>query len=76
MNINWKQKLSSRKFWSLLAAFIGAVLVFMNASPESVERVAAIIAAAGAVVGYMFAEANVDAGRVSDVVTNEQNKEE
>ena len=35
MKIDWKRKLSSRKFWAALAALVGAVAVFCGAG-ESV----------------------------------------
>ena len=44
--INWKQKLSSRKFWAALAGFVGAVAVVCGAGEsliaealETVEKI-------------------------------------
>lgn len=58
--INWKQKLSSRKFWSLILALIGAVLVALNVPDGSIEKITAIIGAFSAVIVYILAEAHVD----------------
>lgn len=59
MKIDWKRKLTSRKFWSLLAALAVAVLQGIVVD-DVVVRVTAIITAVGACIGYMFSEASVD----------------
>lgn len=61
--INWKQKLSSRKFWALLAALVTASLTGI-ATDSQIAHVIAIISAIGTCVAYMFAEAKVDAARI------------
>ena len=65
--INWKQKLSSRKFWALVVGFVSPLLLAFGVGESTVTQVAAIIAAGGAVVAYLFAEGMVDANR-TDVV--------
>lgn len=61
--IDWKLKLSSRKFWTLIVGFITPLLLAFGVSQNIVTQVAAIIAAAGAVVAYLFSEGMVDAAR-------------
>lgn len=61
--IDWRAKLSSRKFWTLIVGFITPLLLAFGVSQNIVTQVAAIIAAAGAVVAYLFAEGMVDASR-------------
>ena len=61
--IDWRAKLSSRKFWALIVGFITPLLLAFGVSQNIVTQVAAIIAAAGAVVAYLFAEGMVDASR-------------
>ncbi|MPN47855.1 hypothetical protein SDC9_195459 [bioreactor metagenome] len=58
--INWKRKLSSRKFWALLAALVTASLTGI-ATDSQIAHIIAIITSIGACVAYMFAEAKVDA---------------
>ena len=41
--INWKQKLSSRKFWAAVAGFVTAILVAFNVENGTVEQITAII---------------------------------
>ena len=47
MGIDWKRKLSSRKFWAALAGFVGAGAVFCDAGESMITEVTAIISAAG-----------------------------
>jgi len=67
---NWKTKLASRKFWALVAGFIGSMLVVFNIGDNDIAQITAVITAFGSVAVYMLAEASVDkarAGGDSDV---------
>lgn len=61
--IDWRAKLSSRKFWALVVGFVSPLLLAFGVGENTVTQVAAIIAAGGAVVAYLFAEGMVDASR-------------
>lgn len=63
--INWIQKLSSRKFWALLAGLAVAVMVLMGAPAESQTQVVSVIMALGSIAVYMWGEATVDAARLN-----------
>lgn len=58
--IDWKRKLSSRKFWALLAGLATSGMVLMNVSDNTAAQVAAVIGAFGSVAVYILAEAYVD----------------
>ena len=64
--INWKRKLSSRKFWALVAAVATSVFVLAGAGEESIVKVTGLITTVGAVIAYIFAEASVDAAQSED----------
>ena len=64
--IDWKRKLSSRKFWACFAALIGAVLVFFNMDSASIERIIALIGAFGTMITYILVEGDIDAKSVTD----------
>lgn len=66
MKINWKEKLSSRKFWALVAALVLSILVFFNASDNTVTQVGSIITAFGSVCVYTLAEVSVDRKRLEE----------
>jgi hypothetical protein len=60
MGIDWKRKLSSRKFWTALGALFAAVAVVCGAGESVITEVTAIISAAGVLVAYILGEAMVD----------------
>lgn len=78
MKIDWKSKLSSRKFWALVAGFVGSLLVAFNVSEGSISQVTAIITAFGSMAVYVLAEASVDKATAKnkgeDDSSNEKNK--
>lgn len=55
------RKLTSRKFWVALVAFITALLVAFNVDAGSVEQVTAIVMSFGSLIAYIFAEGWADA---------------
>ena len=61
--IDWKSKLSSRKFWSAVAGFISSVMYAFGAAETATARVVGVVTAAGVVCVYMLAEAITDAER-------------
>lgn len=75
MKINWKEKLSSRKFWALVAALVLSILVFFNASDNVVTQVGSIITAFGSVCVYTLAEASVDRKRIEEETYYEEENE-
>lgn len=60
--IDWKRKLSSRKFWALIAALLVSILTGL-VSDQVVNQITGIVSAVGACVVYMLAEAAVDKSR-------------
>lgn len=54
------RKLSSRKFWALLAALATSVLTASGAGDNTVLHVTGVIGAVGACVAYMLAEGIAD----------------
>ena len=61
--IDWKKKLTSRKFWMAVVAFITPLLLAVGVAQDDVTQVVAIIMAGADVVAYIIAEGLVDAGQ-------------
>ncbi len=61
MNINWKQKLTSRKFWAAVIGFITPVMLAFGMADETATQVAAIVMSGATVVSYIIGEGFVDA---------------
>lgn len=65
MKINWKQKLTSRKFWAAIIGFVTAILIAFGISDLSIEQVVAVISAAATLIAYIIGEGMVDAARIN-----------
>jgi uncharacterized membrane protein len=63
MSINWKQKLTSRKFWAAIVGFVTPMLLAFGMAEDNVTQIVAIIMAGADVVAYIIAEGLVDANR-------------
>lgn len=59
--IDWKKKLTSRKFWMAIVAFITPLLLAFGVSDNEVAQIVAIVMAGADVVAYIIAEGLVDA---------------
>ena len=58
--INWKRKLTSRKFWMAVVAFVTPLLLAFGISENDTAQVTALIMAGADVVAYILAEGMVD----------------
>ena len=61
--IDWKKKLTSRKFWMSVVAFVTPLLLAFGIAENDVTQIVAIIMAGADVVAYIIAEGLVDAGQ-------------
>ena len=61
--IDWKHKLTSRKFWAAVVGVVTAILVFFGKSESEVAQVASIITAGATLIAYILGEGLVDAYR-------------
>ncbi len=66
MGIDWKRKLTSRKFWAALAGLVGAVAVFCGAGDSVVTEISAVVSAAGVLIAYILGESIVDSASSSE----------
>ena len=61
--IDWKRKLTSRKFWVAIVGFVTPLLLAFGVAEADVTQIVAIIMAGADVVAYIIAEGLVDAGQ-------------
>lgn len=59
--IDWKAKLTSRKFWAAIAQFVTMLILAFKGSQETATQVTALIMAGAAVVAYIIGEGLIDA---------------
>lgn len=71
MKIDWKSKLTSRKFWAAVIAFITAVMAAFGVPDITVTQVTAVVMAAGTMIAYIIGEGLVDAARTKNTSQNQ-----
>lgn len=59
--IDWKKKLTSRKFWAAVADFVGMLLIALHVADDTATQVTALIMAGAGVVAYILGEGLADA---------------
>lgn len=62
--IDWKRKLTSRKFWAAVAGFVGPLMLAFGATEETATQITALIMAGASVVAYIVGEGLADAAHV------------
>ena len=60
--IDWKRKLTSRKFWAAIASFVSMLIVALGGAETVATQVTAIIMAGASVIAYIIGEGLADAG--------------
>ena len=63
--IDWKQKLTSRKFWAAVCGFVSMVIMAMGKDAGVAQTVTGMIMAAASLIAYMIGEGLADSGKYS-----------
>lgn len=75
MKIDWASKLTSRKFWAAIIAFLTAVFTAFGIPNLTIEQVIAIVTAASSLIAYIVGEGLVDAARIKNSESTSSAKE-
>lgn len=59
--IDWKSKLTSRKFWIAIAEFVTMLIIAFHGTQETATQVAALVMAGASVIAYIIGEGLADA---------------
>lgn len=70
--MDWKKKIGSRKFWACITAVIISMVAFTSATPETTERIVALIGAIGGLSIYMLSEGLADSKPVDITVDTKE----
>jgi len=62
MKIDWKRKLTSRKFWAAVAGFVSMLLIYLGKDAGTAEQTVALIMAGGSLIAYIIGEGLADTG--------------
>ena len=60
------RKLTSRKFWLAIAAFITELIVAFKGDAETAETISGMIMAGATVIAYVLGEGLIDAANVTE----------
>ena len=69
--IDWKRKLTSRKFWLSIASFVSMLMVAFGQSESTATQVTSLIMAGATVIGYVIGEGLADSGNAASDETEE-----
>lgn len=76
VHIDWKRKLTSRKFWVAVCGFITLILIACGKTEAEAKQVAAIIMAGAVVIGYILGEGLTDVAGMSTGTEYEEYEED
>ena len=62
MNIDWKRKLTSRKFWAAVTGFVSMMMLARGKDASVVQIVTATIMAGASLIAYIIGEGLADSG--------------
>lgn len=74
--IDWKRKLTSRKFWLAIVGLVTGILAAFKLDEQTVTQVSGIIMAAASVVAYIIGEGLADAGNGETYFIEEDEEED
>lgn len=66
MKIDWKRKLTSRKFWAAVVGFVTPTLMAFGVADNTVTQVTGIITAGATLIAYIIGEGLADAGNAKE----------
>lgn len=69
--IDWKRKLTSRKFWVSVAGFIAGLIVAFGGNNDTANTVSGCIMSGAAVIAYTVGEGLSDSAAA--IITKEKN---
>lgn len=66
--INWKRKLTSRKFWTAVASFVSMMVVALGGTQSVATQSTALIMAGASVIAYIIGEGLADASFNNSII--------
>ena len=74
MNIDWKRKLTSRKFWMAVISLVTSIVMITGGSDQQAQQIAGVILQAATVLAYCSGEGMADS--ITNVNVAEENHDE
>lgn len=64
--VDWKAKLTSRKFWMAIVGFVSGILLAFKVDAQTVETISGVVMAGAAVIAYIIGEGMADAASAAN----------
>ncbi len=74
--IDWKRKLTSRKFWAAIALFVSGCIVAFSGNAEKAEIISGLIMQGAAVIAYIVGEGLADAAYADNTIVVKRDGDE
>jgi len=74
MKIDWARKLTSRKLWLAVAAFVSGLILAFGGTQDKAQMVSGVILQGAAVVCYLLSEGWTDAAHADDKADDTEGK--
>ena len=74
--MDWKRKLTSRKLWVAVAAFVSGLILAFGGAESTASTVSGVILQGAAVLGYLLAEGLADAAGAATVLMPEDDDDD
>ena len=68
--IDWKKKLTSRKFWVAIAGFVTGIVILICNNQELANQISALVLSAASIVAYIIGEGLADSSYNQANTTN------
>ena len=59
--MDWKSKLTSRKFWVAVVGFVTGLMIYLGKTESDAQQIAALIMSGASVIAYIIGEGMIDA---------------
>jgi hypothetical protein len=73
--IDWVRKLTSRKLWVALAAFISSLIIAFGGGEEVAVTVSGVIMAGATAIAYIVGEGLIDAANANNTTPEEDEED-
>ena len=67
--VDWKLKLTSRKFWAAVTGFVSAILIVFKVDNLTIEQVISVISACSVLIAYIIGEGLIDSAKLNSSST-------
>lgn len=66
--IDWKRKLTSRKFWIAIVGLVSGLLMAFKVDGDTVNTISGVIMSAASVIAYTIGEGLADAANANTII--------